>query len=121
MTQKTSLQPPNHRLRFGPYEVDLQTQEFWKDGIRLKLARQPFQVLAMLLARPGELVTREQLQQELWPCDTFSGFTPAPTAHSPSTTMPATPAISRPCPAADTASSARSLTTHRSRRRNHSL
>src|SRR2546430_6111067 len=62
------------RVRFGPYEADLRTHELWKHGIRLKLVGQPFEILAMLLARPGELVTREELRARLWPGDTFVDF-----------------------------------------------
>jgi len=57
-------------VRFGVFEVDLRAGELRKNGSRLKLAGQPFQVLAILLERPGELVTREELQKRLWP-DTF--------------------------------------------------
>src|SRR5437763_2881081 len=60
--------------QFGPYQADLRTGELRKHGIRLRLQEQPFQVLAMLLANPGELVTREQLQKRLWPADTFVDF-----------------------------------------------
>src|SRR4051812_5188911 len=60
--------------RFGPFEADLKTGELRKSGSRLRLQEQPFQVLAMLLARPGELVTREELRQRLWPADTFVDF-----------------------------------------------
>ena len=56
----------SHRVRFGPYEADFSTQEMWKHGTRLKLARQPFQILEMLIARSGELVSREELQKCLW-------------------------------------------------------
>jgi DNA-binding winged helix-turn-helix (wHTH) protein len=62
------------RVRFGAFEADLSTGELWKSGSRLRLQEQPFQVLAMLLARPGELVTREELRQKLWPADTFVDF-----------------------------------------------
>src|SRR4051812_39188081 len=62
------------RVRFGPFEADLQTGELWKSGSRLRLQEQPFQVLAMLLARKGELVTREELRLKLWPTDTFVDF-----------------------------------------------
>jgi DNA-binding winged helix-turn-helix (wHTH) protein/Tol biopolymer transport system component len=58
------------RVRFGAFEADLQTGELRKDGAKLKFSGQPFQVLAILLERPGELVTREELQKRLWP-DTF--------------------------------------------------
>jgi DNA-binding winged helix-turn-helix (wHTH) protein len=60
--------------QFGPYQADLRTGELRKHGIRLRLQEQPFQVLAMLLSNPGELVTREELQKRLWPADTFVDF-----------------------------------------------
>ena len=69
--------PPaaNARLyRFGIYEADLRSGELRKNGAKLKLQEQPFQVLAMLLERPGEVVTREELRQRLWPADTFVDF-----------------------------------------------
>jgi Tol biopolymer transport system component/DNA-binding winged helix-turn-helix (wHTH) protein len=62
------------RARFGPFEVDLHTHEVWKFGTRLKLVGQPFEILAVLLSRPGELVTREELRTRLWPADTFVDF-----------------------------------------------
>ncbi len=65
---------PNPRVRFGPYEADFQTQEFWKDGVRTKLSGQPLQVLEVLLAKPGHLVTRAELQSRLWPEGTFTDF-----------------------------------------------
>ncbi len=61
-------------LRFGPFEANFATGELRKHGIRLKLQDQPFQVLKMLLARPGELVTREEIRQRLWPSGTFVDF-----------------------------------------------
>ena len=61
-------------VRFGLFEVDLDAHELRKAGMRIKLADQPFQILAMLLERPGRLVTREELQQRLWPKDTFVDF-----------------------------------------------
>ena len=57
-------------LRFATFEVDFQAGELRKGGLKLKLSGQPFQVLAILLERPGEVVTREELQKRLWP-DTF--------------------------------------------------
>jgi DNA-binding winged helix-turn-helix (wHTH) protein len=60
--------------RFGPYEVNLTTGELRKHGIRLKLQEQPFQILVLLLARPGKLVTREEIRQRLWPSGTFVDF-----------------------------------------------
>ncbi len=58
-------------LRFGPYEADFHTQELRKHGMKLKLSGQPLQILQMLLARPGELVTREDLQKQLWTDDVY--------------------------------------------------
>ncbi|MBZ5649496.1 MAG: winged helix-turn-helix domain-containing protein [Acidobacteriia bacterium] len=57
-------------VRFGTFEVDLPAGELRKGGVKLKLTGQPFQVLAILLERPGEVVTRQDLQKRLWP-DTF--------------------------------------------------
>jgi DNA-binding winged helix-turn-helix (wHTH) protein len=57
-------------VRFGAFEADLQTGELRKAGVKLKFSGQPFQVLAILLERPGDVVTREELQKRLWP-DTF--------------------------------------------------
>jgi DNA-binding winged helix-turn-helix (wHTH) protein/tetratricopeptide (TPR) repeat protein len=61
-------------LRFSVFEVDLRTGELRKQGLKLKLQGQPFQVLAMLLERPGEVVTREEIREKLWPGDTFIDF-----------------------------------------------
>jgi DNA-binding winged helix-turn-helix (wHTH) protein len=60
--------------RFAVYEVNLRTGELRKHGNRMRLQEQPFQVLAQLLEKPGELVTREELRQKLWPADTFVDF-----------------------------------------------
>jgi TolB-like protein/DNA-binding winged helix-turn-helix (wHTH) protein/lipoprotein NlpI len=61
-------------IRFGPYEADLQNGELRKHGLRLKLQGQPFQILIMLLERPGQIVTREEVQKALWSSDTFVDF-----------------------------------------------
>ena len=61
-------------VRFGTFEADLATRELRKSGVRIKLQGQPFEILVMLLERSGELVTREELQQRLWPTDTFVDF-----------------------------------------------
>lgn len=66
--------PEKRFAKFGPYQADLRTGELRKHGIRLRLQEQPFQVLAMLLTNPGDLVTREQLQARLWAGDTFVDF-----------------------------------------------
>src|SRR5262250_3276137 len=62
------------RARFGAFEVHLRSGQLHKHGIRLRLQDQPFQVLALLLEHPGELVTREELREKLWPVDTFVDF-----------------------------------------------
>ncbi len=61
-------------VRFGLFEVDLQHRILTKGGLRIRLQTQPFEVLGLLLERPGELVTREELQQRLWPADTYVAF-----------------------------------------------
>jgi DNA-binding winged helix-turn-helix (wHTH) protein len=61
-------------VRFGVFELDLSAGELRKSGVKLRLQEQPFQVLAMLLQRHGEVVTREDLRQKLWPADTFVDF-----------------------------------------------
>src|SRR5580658_11326179 len=62
------------RLSFGLYEVDLHAHELRKAGLRLKIPHQSFQILAMLLERPGEVVSREDLRRKLWPSDVFVNF-----------------------------------------------
>src|SRR6266851_1462637 len=59
---------------FGKFELDLRTQELRKNGRKLTLQEQPFQILAALLERPGQLVTRDELTKRLWPSDTFVDF-----------------------------------------------
>jgi cholera toxin transcriptional activator len=61
-------------VRFGVFEADLETGELRKNGARVPLQSQPFQVCAILLKRSGELVTREELRKQVWPEDTFVGF-----------------------------------------------
>ena len=60
--------------RFGPYEADLRAGELRKQGQKIKIQDQPFQVLAMLLERPGQIVTREEIRHELWRGHTFVDF-----------------------------------------------
>jgi len=65
----------NPRLvQFGLFQLDLDARELRKSGVRIKLQEQPFQILSMLLERPGAIVTREELQKKLWPVDTFVDF-----------------------------------------------
>src|SRR5450759_4851573 len=61
-------------VRFGAFELDLRTGELRKHGIRLKLQDQPFQVLQALVERPGELVTREEIQRRIWADGSFVDF-----------------------------------------------
>lgn len=65
---------PVLKYRFGDYEADLRAAELRRNGSRLKLQMQPFQVLVALLERPRDVVTREELRQRLWPEDTFVDF-----------------------------------------------
>jgi len=60
--------------RFGLFEVDYASQELRKSGVKIKIQDQPFQILALLLERPGQIVTREEIQKRLWAGDTFVDF-----------------------------------------------
>src|SRR6188472_3593056 len=60
--------------KFGTFEVDLRARELRKGGIRIRLQDQPFEILAMMLERPGDVVTREELSRRLWPAGTFVDF-----------------------------------------------
>jgi len=64
----------SRRVRTGLFEIDVDSGEVHKQGRRVALQEQPFRVLAMLLERPGEVVSREELQARLWPADTYVGF-----------------------------------------------
>src|SRR5215471_12243175 len=75
--EKDRMPPPDVApplLRFGDFEVDLRAGELRKQGRRMRLQEQPLRVLSMLLERPGELVTRDELRLQLWPADTFVDF-----------------------------------------------
>src|ERR1700716_4387911 len=61
-------------IRFGVFEADLSAGELRKHGLRLKLSEQPFQILVMLLEKPGNVVSRDELRNRLWPGDTFVDF-----------------------------------------------
>ena len=61
-------------IRFGLFEVDLRAGELRKNGVKIRLQQQPFQILAILLQHPGEIVTREELSEQLWPAGTFVDF-----------------------------------------------
>ena len=61
-------------LRFGVFELDPKAGELRKKGMKVRLQGQPIDILVLLLQRPGEIVTREELQKDLWPADTFVDF-----------------------------------------------
>jgi DNA-binding winged helix-turn-helix (wHTH) protein len=65
---------PAETIRFGAFEVDLRAEELRKDGVRIKLHNQPFQVLTLLIEHASQVVTREELRQKLWGSDTFVDF-----------------------------------------------
>src|SRR5215472_11135589 len=67
-------EPPYRTIRFGVFDLDLSAHELRKRGVRVKLHEQPFQVLALLLERKGEVVTREELHAKLWPAGSFVDF-----------------------------------------------
>src|SRR5437764_14086139 len=70
-----AVQPNNNRIaRFGVFELDLNTGELRKGGVKLRLQGQPVQVLTLLLERAGDVVTREELREKLWASDTFVDF-----------------------------------------------
>src|SRR5215472_17475968 len=69
-----AVQGPFRTRGFGVFEVDLRAAELRKHGVRIKLQEQPFQILSLLLDHPGEVVTREELREKLWPAHTFVDF-----------------------------------------------
>ena len=69
----TNLPSPG-RVSFGDFEFDPRALELRKHGNKIKVQGQPLEILALLVERPGELITREELQQKLWPADTFVDF-----------------------------------------------
>ena len=71
-SSRSSGQPAN--IRFGPFELDLRAAELRKDGIKIRIQEQPFQILRMLLECPGEVVPREEIRNQLWPDDAIVEF-----------------------------------------------
>ena len=65
---------PRQVFRFGLFEADVTSNTPRRSGVRVKIQDQPFRVLAMLLERPGEIITRDELRQKLWPEGTFVDF-----------------------------------------------
>jgi DNA-binding winged helix-turn-helix (wHTH) protein len=68
---------PLLRAAFGAFELDVRAGELRKHGLRIRLQEQPFQVLLLLLERPGEVVLREEIRMKLWPNDTIVEFAPS--------------------------------------------
>src|ERR1700733_11652354 len=66
--------PPSSIVRFGTYEVSLQSGEVRKAGLRIRVQHQPMKLLEMLLEHPGEVVTREELRSRVWPSESFGDF-----------------------------------------------
>ena len=69
-----TLTPARDLVRFGPFELDPTSWQLRRSGIRVRLPQQPLQLLALLLERPGAVVTREELQRRLWPSEVFVDF-----------------------------------------------
>src|SRR5271167_3668619 len=61
-------------VQFGIFQLDLKARELHKAGVKVKLQEQPFRVLALLIERAGQVVTREEFQQKVWPADVFVAF-----------------------------------------------
>jgi DNA-binding winged helix-turn-helix (wHTH) protein len=74
MTDHMTDSASARRFRFGAFEVEAATGELRRQGIRIRLSAQPFQVLCMLLERPGEVLTREEISRQLWPDGTFVDY-----------------------------------------------
>jgi Tol biopolymer transport system component/DNA-binding winged helix-turn-helix (wHTH) protein len=66
--------PRTSPIRFGPFTADLDSGELRREGVKIRLQAQPFQLLSLLLMRPGEVVTRDEIREKLWPADTFVDF-----------------------------------------------
>src|SRR6266568_1875004 len=66
--------PLTNIIRFGIFQLDLKTRELYKAGVKVKLQDQPFRVLASLVAQAGQVVTREELRQNIWPTDVYVAF-----------------------------------------------
>jgi TolB-like protein/DNA-binding winged helix-turn-helix (wHTH) protein len=70
----SSVTPPPALIRFGVFEADLRAGELRRNGVRVRLQDLPFRALTILLSRPGEVITREEFRQALWPPDVFVDF-----------------------------------------------
>src|SRR5207244_12090675 len=76
----SSPHPLGSTIRFGEFTADLEAQDLFRNGSKVRLQGQPFEILAVLLERPGRVVTREELRRRLWPSDTFVDFEHGPNA-----------------------------------------
>ena len=72
--QAGSAAESTSNVRFGPFELDLRRGELRKEGRRIRLQEQPFQILRMVLESPGEVVSREEIRKRLWPDETIVEF-----------------------------------------------
>src|SRR5271155_4575579 len=68
------VSPAQDTVRFGLFELDLRAAQLTRNGTKIRLPQQPLQLLSILIEAPGEIVTREQLRQRLWPSDVFIDF-----------------------------------------------
>src|SRR6266404_8440830 len=66
--------PPTDIFHFGTFQLDLKARELHKAGVKVKLQDQPFRVLALLVAQAGQVLTREELRQKIWPSDVYVAF-----------------------------------------------
>ena len=75
-TPKRTMEPlrPTSVVRFGTYEVSLQSGEVRKAGLRIRVQQQPMKLLELLLERPGEVVTRKEFRSRVWPSESFGDF-----------------------------------------------
>ena len=69
-----SAQAPPAVIKFGVFEADLRAGELRRSGVKVRLQDLPFRALALLLSRPGEVITREEFRETLWPADVFVDF-----------------------------------------------
>ena len=69
-----AVSPTQETVRFGLFELDLRAAQLTRNGTKIRLPQQPLQLLSVLIESPGEIVTREQLRQRLWPSDVFIDF-----------------------------------------------
>ncbi len=94
-------------IRFGSFELDTDSRELLKQGVKVRLQEQPFQILQVLLEHPGRVVTREELQRRIWPSDTFASTTRSRSCANPWMILRKVLALLKLSPGVDIASSQR--------------